>query len=112
MLLCAAARRGPPAATAGPARSWLGRRTSSARLAEGWRPISIYTVDSFATTAFEGNPAAVCVLDGPGHSDSWMQSVALEMNLSETAFLEPLPGAEPAFKLRWFTPTDEVRVGR
>ena len=65
-------------------------------------PLTI--VDAFATEAFTGNPAAVCVLDAPA-PEAWMQAVAGEMNLSETAFL--VPNGED-FDLRWFTPTIEV----
>ncbi|WP_188197618.1 PhzF family phenazine biosynthesis protein [Nonomuraea sp. SYSU D8015] len=62
----------------------------------------LYTVDAFTGTAFQGNPAAVCLLDTPV-SDAWMQSVAAEMNLSETAFLL-------GDSLRWFTPAVEVTL--
>jgi PhzF family phenazine biosynthesis protein len=65
---------------------------------------SIVVVDAFAKEPFTGNPAAVCVLDQPG-DERWMQLVAREMNLSETAFLFP---DGDAFRLRWFTPTIEV----
>lgn len=64
----------------------------------------IVQVDAFAAQPFGGNPAAVCVLAAP-REDRWMQNVAREMNLSETAFL--LPQAD-GFGLRWFTPTTEV----
>ncbi|MFQ5607267.1 MAG: PhzF family phenazine biosynthesis protein [Candidatus Zixiibacteriota bacterium] len=64
----------------------------------------IITVDSFTDKPFSGNPAAVCVMDSPA-DESWMQSVAREMNLSETAFLYPV---ERGYNLRWFTPTTEV----
>jgi PhzF family phenazine biosynthesis protein len=64
----------------------------------------IYQVDAFTGERFRGNPAAVCVLDRPVKS-AWMQLVAAEMNLSETAFV--LPSGD-AFSLRWFTPTTEV----
>ncbi len=64
----------------------------------------IYQVDAFTNIAFKGNPAAVCLLDEP-RNDAWMQSVAGEMNLSETAFLSP---QEDGYSLRWFTPLDEV----
>ena len=66
--------------------------------------IPIYTVDAFANAPFSGNPAAVCVLSGPVDSH-WMQAVAAEMNLSETAFLYPQKGG---YHLRWFTPKVEV----
>ena len=67
-------------------------------------PQRIVQVDAFADRPFSGNPAAVCLLDGP-RDDSWMQNVALEMNLSETAFLIP---EGDHYHLRWFTPTVEV----
>lgn len=66
--------------------------------------IPLFHVDAFTEAAFGGNPAAVCLLDRPATAE-WMQSVAREMNLSETAFL--VPGAE-RFDLRWFTPVLEV----
>jgi PhzF family phenazine biosynthesis protein len=64
----------------------------------------ITQVDAFTNTPFQGNPAAVCVLATP-QSDEWMQAVAQEMNLSETAFLL---AQNDGFSLRWFTPTVEV----
>ncbi len=66
--------------------------------------MKLYQVDAFTDTRFKGNPAAVCLLDEP-RDDDWMQAVAGEMNLSETAFL--LPGEE-RYDLRWFTPSTEV----
>jgi PhzF family phenazine biosynthesis protein len=66
--------------------------------------LRIVQVDAFTSTRFHGNPAAVCVLPGPAE-ETWMQAVAAEMNLSETAFLHREPGG---FRLRWFTPTVEV----
>ena len=65
----------------------------------------ITQVDAFADAPFSGNPAAVCLLEEPRDA-AWMQSVAGEMNLSETAFLRRRP--DGAFDLRWFTPTVEV----
>jgi PhzF family phenazine biosynthesis protein len=65
---------------------------------------SIIQVDAFTAQPFTGNPAAVCVLSAP-QPDAWMQAVALEMNLSETAFLVK---QSDGYKLRWFTPTTEV----
>ncbi len=62
-------------------------------------------VDSFTSEPFRGNPAAVCLLEHEV-SDSWMQSVAAEMNLSETAF--PVRREKNEYSLRWFTPTVEV----
>lgn len=66
--------------------------------------MKLYQVDAFTDERFRGNPAAVCVLD-ERRDDHWMQAVAGEMNLSETAFL--LPGDE-RYNLRWFTPAMEV----
>jgi PhzF family phenazine biosynthesis protein len=67
----------------------------------------ITIVDAFTHVAYAGNPAAVCVLDGPTTED-WMQSVACEMKHSETAFCVPLQ--DESFGLRWFTPEGEVRL--
>ncbi|HUR79805.1 MAG TPA: PhzF family phenazine biosynthesis protein [Thermoanaerobaculia bacterium] len=66
----------------------------------------LYQVDAFTAQAFRGNPAAVCLLDAE-RDDAWMQNVAAEMNLSETAFLLPR-GDE--WSLRWFTPAVEVAL--
>lgn len=68
--------------------------------------IKIYQVDAFTEHPFRGNPAAVCILSEP-RDEVWMQSVAREMNLSETAFLYP---QEDGFNLRWFTPAVEVSL--
>ena len=64
----------------------------------------IFQIDAFTDKPFRGNPAAVCILTRH-HDDAWMQNVAREMNLSETAFLE---GKENGYNLRWFTPAVEV----
>ncbi len=66
--------------------------------------IPIYQVDAFSDRPFSGNPAAVCLLDGT-RPDAWMQNVAAEMNLSETAFVTAFGDG---FSLRWFTPRVEV----
>ncbi len=66
--------------------------------------IQIFQVDAFTSQPFAGNPAAVCLLPEP-QPDRWLQQVAQEMNLSETAFLIPVT---EGFSLRWFTPTVEV----
>ena len=66
--------------------------------------LRIVQVDAFTDTPFAGNPAAVCVLPAPREAQ-WMQHVAREMNLSETAFLCRRPDG---FDLRWFTPAIEV----
>ncbi|HUR24832.1 MAG TPA: PhzF family phenazine biosynthesis protein [Candidatus Thermoplasmatota archaeon] len=67
----------------------------------------LFHVDAFTDKPFGGNPAAV-VLMPPGKwpEESWMQSVGMEMNLSETAFVKP--DGKGGFSLRWFTPTKEV----
>jgi len=67
-------------------------------------PIPIVIVDAFTDTPFSGNPAAVCVLDAEPDR-TWMQQVAREMNLSETAFVIR---RKEHWALRWFTPTVEV----
>ena len=67
---------------------------------------SIVQVDAFTSKPFAGNPAAVCVMDEP-RDEHWMQNVAQEMNLSETAFLHP---EKDGYRLRWFTPTVEVAL--
>jgi PhzF family phenazine biosynthesis protein len=66
--------------------------------------LRIVQIDAFADRPFAGNPAAVCLLPGP-RDDRWLHSVAMEMNLSETAFL--LREGD-GFRLRWFTPAVEV----
>jgi PhzF family phenazine biosynthesis protein len=68
--------------------------------------LKIYQVDAFTNKVFQGNPAAVCVLQEPPE-EQWMQLLAREMNLSETAFLVP---KDEGFSLRWFTPTVEVAL--
>lgn len=67
--------------------------------------IPIYQVDAFTHEYFSGNPAAVCLLRSQNYSESWMQSVAAEMNLAETAFVT---ATDNGFLLRWFTPKVEV----
>jgi len=64
----------------------------------------IFQIDAFTDKPFRGNPAAVCILTRH-HDDEWMQNVAREMNLSETAFLVK---KEIGYNLRWFTPAVEV----
>jgi len=66
--------------------------------------VPIYQVDAFANEIFEGNPAAVCPLQD-WLSDDVMQKIAMENNLSETAFFVEQGGS---YQLRWFTPTTEV----
>jgi PhzF family phenazine biosynthesis protein len=64
----------------------------------------ISQVNAFTNIPFQGNPAAVCILATPQPSE-WMQKIAAEMNLSETAFLVK---QDNGYHLRWFTPTTEV----
>jgi PhzF family phenazine biosynthesis protein len=66
--------------------------------------VPIYHVDAFAKRSGEGNPAAIC-FPGGEQSSSWMQTVAAEMNLSETAFVREI---QNGYELRWFTPAIEV----
>jgi len=80
----------------------------------------MFQIDAFTAHAFGGNPAAVCLLPDPQadtspdarpdarnmRDDAWMQRVAAEMNLAETAFLTPRPDGD--LDLRWFTPMAEV----
>ena len=66
--------------------------------------MTLYQVDAFTDQPFAGNPAAVTILSEPRDA-AWMQAVALEMNLSETAFLVR---NNEGFDLRWFTPAVEV----
>lgn len=68
--------------------------------------LPIVQVDAFTSRPFEGNPAAICVLPAARDAE-WMQNVAREMNLSETAFLVR---GESAYDLRWFTPATEVEL--
>src|SRR5712692_3694524 len=67
-------------------------------------PLNITQIDSFTDKPFAGNPAAVCILP-EAREAGWMQAVAREMNLSETAFLVR---QADGFQLRWFTPAVEV----
>jgi len=69
--------------------------------------VRLFQIDAFADTPFSGNPAAVCLLDGAEMDERWMQSVAAEMNLSETAFVGR-QGSD--WSLRWFTPAIEVAL--
>jgi len=66
--------------------------------------LEIFQADAFTNRPYSGNPAAVCVLSEPAEA-VWMQNVANEMNLSETAFLYR---QEDGYNLRWFTPQVEV----
>jgi len=66
--------------------------------------VPCFHVDAFTDRAFRGNPAAVCLLD-KARPARWLQAVAAEMNLSETAFVVP---STRGFGLRWFTPQCEV----
>lgn len=81
----------------------MGRHKAGASLRPAMR---LHVVDAFTARPFAGNPAAVCILDAP-RDTVWMQQVAAEVNLSETAFVEP---RADGFGLRWFTPVVEVEL--
>lgn len=66
----------------------------------------IVQIDAFADRPFTGNPAAVCLMKSV-RDEQWMQAVAREMNVSETAFLYP---ENDGYNLRWFTPSVEVKL--
>ncbi len=66
----------------------------------------IYQVDAFTDKPFKGNPAAVCILENEPAAD-WMQNIAMEMNLSETAFVFPVKGER---NIRFFTPEVEMKL--
>jgi PhzF family phenazine biosynthesis protein len=66
----------------------------------------IYQVDAFTTEPFKGNPAGVCLLDNEP-SVTWMQNVAMEMNLSETAFVFP---GKNCRVIRFYTPEAEIHL--
>lgn len=68
------------------------------------RKIPTWQVDAFTSCPFGGNPACVCWLEAAA-DPQWMQHVAAEMNLAETAFVRRI---EAGYELRWFTPTVEV----
>jgi PhzF family phenazine biosynthesis protein len=67
-------------------------------------PKTIFQVDAFTTEPFKGNPAGVCLLENEMPAE-WMQNVAMEMNLSETAFVLK---ADKEFPIRYFTPESEI----
>lgn len=69
--------------------------------------INTYIIDAFTDQAFKGNPAGVCLIDN-NISPSLMQSIAYELNLSETAFLIPDEHDKDKFKIRYFSPAVEV----
>ncbi|OYW10752.1 MAG: oxidoreductase, partial [Acidobacteriia bacterium 12-62-4] len=66
--------------------------------------VKCWQVDAFTNRPFAGNPAAICWLEQEA-DPAWMQAVAAEMNLAETAFVRPLTDGH---ELRWFTPVVEV----
>ncbi len=84
--------------------------------------VEFFLIDAFTDKPSKGNPAAVCLLPSDAEeglfTDAWMQSVASEMNLSETAFLTKLSQKETGhcsgscnqYSLRWFTPMVEVTL--
>jgi PhzF family phenazine biosynthesis protein len=74
------------------------------------QPIAV--VDAFTAEPYHGNPAGICILPAAApheSTDKWMQSVAIEMNHAETAFLiQRRTGNQDGYDLRWFTPGGEV----
>src|SRR5919109_4650358 len=78
--------------------------TSTFSKEERLMALPLFIVDAFTDKPFSGNPAAVCLLPS-WKADNWLQAVAAEMNLSETAFLVQ---QADSFDLRWFTPKLEV----
>ena len=71
--------------------------------------VQLCVVDAFTPVPFAGNPAGVCLTDS--RDAAWMQAVAAEMNLSETAFVDTSTlAARGEVGLRWFTPTTEVEI--
>jgi PhzF family phenazine biosynthesis protein len=68
--------------------------------------VPIFHVNAFTSKPFAGNPAAVCLLEREADAE-WMQNVAAQMNLSETAFVSP---EGDGFRLRWCTPRVEVNL--
>jgi PhzF family phenazine biosynthesis protein len=68
--------------------------------------IIIYQVDAFTSKPFKGNPAGVCILDSEPQTE-WMQNIAMEMNLSETAFIFP---EKDTLQIRFFTPEAEMKL--
>lgn len=73
-------------------------------MSQNKKTIKQYVVDAFTDKIFCGNPAAICIL-GAWLPDAIMQSIAIENNLSETAFAV---GAGENYRLRWFTPGGEI----
>ncbi len=71
------------------------------------KPVRLLQIDAFTAEPFRGNPAGVCLLEANA-AEEWMQAVAAEMNLSETAFI--VPRGRDEFGIRWFTPTTEVSL--
>jgi len=69
--------------------------------------VAFSQVDAFTERVFGGNPAGVCLLDGPAAEVSWLQAVANELNLPATAFVWPLGDT---FRVRWFSPTTELAL--
>jgi len=73
------------------------------------KSLTVKHIDAFTSKAFAGNPAAV-VLSGDGLAETQMQSIAREMNLSETAFVLSPSNKHADIRIRWFTPTNEVAL--
>ena len=78
------------------------------------RAVQYAMVDAFTGEPFKGNPAAVCLLEDDDADDRWLQSIAAEFNVSQTAFLSRCDASSnsstPRFRLRWFSPAVEVAL--
>lgn len=68
--------------------------------------LPIFQVNAFTDKLFSGNPAGVCILSEP-KNDKWLQNVARELNLAETAFIQK---EGEGFRLRWFSPVVEIEL--
>jgi len=69
--------------------------------------LTLYQIDAFTDKLFSGNPAAVIPLE-TWINEELMQKIAMENNLSETAFIVPVKNGDSDFEIRWFTPTSEI----
>jgi PhzF family phenazine biosynthesis protein len=69
--------------------------------------MKVFIIDAFTDKPFKGNPAGVCIIEGKLTVDT-MQSIANELNLSETAFLSQAENSDTDYSIRYFTPTVEI----
>src|SRR5690606_32826149 len=85
------------------------RRSRRKQDSDTMTELRLIQVDAFADAPFTGNPAAVMPLDA-WLPDETLQAIAMENNLSETAFTVPDETGEAEYALRWFTPTVEIAM--